>query len=58
MIGGLLKLPAAAPAANASWDRAFAVKLDPPHGTGESYDFVQKYTSKGEKDGLLIVEPE
>ncbi|MBN9120042.1 MAG: hypothetical protein J0I06_12910 [Planctomycetes bacterium] len=50
-----LVLPAAAPAANATWDRAFAVKLDPPHGTGESYDFVQKYTNKGEKDGLLIV---
>ena len=26
-----------------------------PHGTGENYDFVQKYTSKGTKDGLLIV---
>ncbi len=50
-----LVLPDAAPAANATWDRPFAVKLDPPHGTGESYDFTQKYTSKGEKDGLLIV---
>ena len=50
-----LVLPAAAPGANATWDRPFAVKLDPPHGTGESYDFTQKYTSKGEKDGLLIV---
>jgi hypothetical protein len=48
-------LPDAAPAANAPWDRPFAVKLDPPHGTGESYDFLQKYTSKGEKDGLLVV---
>jgi hypothetical protein len=48
-------LPDAAPAANATWDRAFAVKLDPPHGTGESYDFAQKYTSKGAKDGLLVV---
>jgi hypothetical protein len=48
-------LPDAAAAAGATWDRAFAVKLDPPHGTGENYDFVQKYTSKGEKDGLFIV---
>ncbi len=48
-------LPEAAPAANATWDRTFAVKLDPPHGTGESYDFAQKYTSKGAKDGLLVV---
>ncbi len=50
-----LVLPEAAPEANKTWDRPFAVKLDPPHGTGESYDFVQKYTSKGAKDGLLIV---
>jgi hypothetical protein len=50
-----LVLPEAAPAANATWDRPFAVKLDPPHGTGESYDFVAKYTSKGGKDSLLIV---
>jgi hypothetical protein len=48
-------LPDAMPEANKSWDRAFAMKLDPPHGTGESYDFTQKYTSKGEKDGLFIV---
>lgn len=50
-----LVLPDAAPGANAAWDRTFAVKLDPPHGTGESYDFVQKFTSKGEKDGLFTV---
>lgn len=48
-------LPDTAPAAGTAWDRAFAVKLDPPHGTGESYDFAQKYTSKGAKDGLLVV---
>ena len=47
-----LVLPEANPAANATWDRPFAVKLEPPHGTGESYDFVQKFTSKGTKDGL------
>jgi hypothetical protein len=50
-----LVLPAAAPGVNATWDRPFTLKLDPPLGTGESYDFTQKYTSKGEKDGLLIV---
>jgi hypothetical protein len=52
-----LVLPATPPA-NGTWDRPFAVKLDPPHGTGESYDFTQKYTSKGEKDGLLTVSVE
>lgn len=48
-------LPEAAALAGATWDRPFAFKLDPPHGTGENYDFVQKYTSKGEKDGLFTV---
>jgi hypothetical protein len=48
-------LPDAMPATGQAWDRAFAVKLDPPHGTGESYDFTQKYTSKGAKDGLFVV---
>lgn len=50
-----LTLPNALPEAGKTWDRPFAVKLDPPAGTGESYDFVQKYTSKGTKDGYLIV---
>lgn len=51
-----LTLPDAAPAAGQAWDRPFAVKLDPPNGTGESYDFTQKYVSKGAtKEGLLVV---
>lgn len=48
-------LPDAMPEAGKAWDRPFAMKLDPPAGTGESYDFAQKYTSKGTKDGYLIV---
>jgi hypothetical protein len=50
-----LVLPEAVPEVNKTWDRPFALKLDPPLGTGESYDYVQKYTSKGQKDGLLVV---
>ena len=30
-----------------TWDRPFAVKLDPPHGTGESYDFVAEVHLQG-----------
>lgn len=48
-------LPDAATEAGKTWDRTFAVKLDPPNGTGESYDFTQKYTSKGEQSGYFIV---
>jgi hypothetical protein len=50
-----LTLPDAGPAPGQSWDRTFPVKLDPPHGTGESYDFVQRYTCKQVKDGLAVV---
>lgn len=48
-----MTLPDATPAATQTWDRTFTMKLDPPFGTGESYDFTQKYTSNGVKDGLL-----
>lgn len=50
-----LTLPDAGPAAGQTWDRTFAVKLDPPHGTGESYDFLQTYSMQGVKDGLAVV---
>lgn len=40
-------LPQNAPAINATWDRTFAIKLDPPVGTGESFDAKQTYTFKG-----------
>ena len=48
-------LPDAAPAGNqpTTWDRTFTMKLDPPLGTGESYEFAQKFTASAAKDGLL-----
>lgn len=50
-----LTLPDAGPTVGQNWDRTFSLKLDPPQGTGESHDFVQKYTCKGAKDGLTVV---
>jgi len=50
-----LVLPDTGPTPGQVWDRTFALKLDPPLGAGESYDFSQKFTSKGVKDGLLVV---
>jgi len=50
-----LTLPDAAPAAGQGWERTFAVKLDPPAGTGESHDFLQKFTFKEAKEGLAVV---
>jgi len=46
-------LPDAAPAIGTAWDRAFTTKLDPPLGTGESYEFLQKFTVAANADGLL-----
>ena len=51
-------LPSTAPAAGQSWERTFAMKLDPPLGTGESYDFNQKFTQTAYKDGLLVASVE
>jgi hypothetical protein len=48
-------LPAEAVAAGAKWDRAFTVKLDPPHGTGESYEFTQAATFRGVNQGFAVV---
>jgi hypothetical protein len=48
-----MTLPDAAPAIGRSWERTFTVKLDPPHGTGESYEFLQKFTPAAHADGLL-----
>jgi hypothetical protein len=53
-----LILPDAAPTTGQSWDRTFTLKLDPPLGTGESYEFAQKFTSDGIKDGLAVAKVE
>jgi hypothetical protein len=49
-----MTLPDAAPVAGQSWDRTFALKLDPPHGTGENYEFAQKFTCTEVKNGLTV----
>lgn len=48
-------LPDAGPTAGQKWERPFSLKLDPPQGTGETHEFVQKYTCAGVKDGLAVV---
>jgi hypothetical protein len=47
-------LPDTGPIGGQTWDRTFTLKLDPPLGTGESYEFAQKYACSGVKDGLAI----
>jgi hypothetical protein len=38
-----------------SWDRRYTIQLDPPHGTGEKYAAVQKYTCQQPTKELLTV---
>ena len=48
-------LPAAGPKPGQAWTREFAIRLDPPAGTGETYDAVQTCTAKGVTDGLAVI---
>jgi hypothetical protein len=50
-----LILPEQAIATGGTWDRAFAIKLDPPHGTGEKYEATQTYTFKGDSQGHSVI---
>lgn len=50
-----LVLPASAVAAGQSWERTYAIKLEPPQGAGESYDASQKFTCKAAANGQLTV---
>jgi hypothetical protein len=38
-----------------SWDRKFTIKLDPPDGTGETYEAAQNYTGKASEKGYNVV---
>lgn len=50
-----LHLPDSALPPNASWQRAFELKLPPPLGTGEKFAAVQKYTFRGINKDFAIV---
>lgn len=50
-----LTLPDQLPKIGSTWDRTFTIKLDPPHGTGETYDATQTYTLKGDSQGHAVV---
>jgi hypothetical protein len=50
-----LVLPAEPVNVGSSWERGYAIKLDPPQGTGESYDAVQTSTCKTKTNDLLVV---
>jgi hypothetical protein len=51
----VLALPAEAPQPGQGWERAYHITLDPPQGTGEKFDAVQKYVCKGVTNGTATV---
>jgi hypothetical protein len=50
-----LVLPATAVQPGQAWERSYKVTLEPPQGTGEKFDAVQRYTYKSLTDGAAIV---
>jgi hypothetical protein len=50
-----LLLPAAELSNGLTWERAYQITLEPPQGTGEKYDAVQRYSCKGIADNLATV---
>lgn len=50
-----ITLPAEALAADSTWKRPYAIKLDPPQGTGESYDAVQEMRVKSIAGDLATI---
>jgi hypothetical protein len=48
-------LPAEAVSIGAKWDRPFTVKLDPPQGTGETYEFTQTATFRGLNQDYAVI---
>jgi hypothetical protein len=48
-------LPESGPKEGQAWDRAFTIKLDPPQGTGETYEATQKYAAKAPVNGFQVI---
>ena len=48
-------LPESGPKEGQTWDRTFTIKLDPPQGTGETYEAIQKYTAKTPVNGYTTI---
>jgi hypothetical protein len=43
------------PRVGQTWERAYKITLDPPQGTGEKHDALQKYVCKAVADGAATV---
>src|SRR5262249_20617698 len=43
------------PIAGQTWERGYRITLEPPQGTGEKYDAMQRYECKHIADGVATV---
>lgn len=50
-----LVLPPSGPKEGQTWNRTFTIKLDPPQGTGETYEATQTYTAKPSVNGFTTI---
>lgn len=48
-------LPESGPKEGQTWDRTFTIKLDPPQGTGETYEATQRCAAKAPVNGFTTV---
>src|SRR5262249_36671052 len=51
----VITLPDQGPQAGQEWQRAYKITIEPPQGTGEKYDAVQKYVCKAVTENSLTV---
>lgn len=51
----VLTLPETGLQAGQSWERSYALTLDPPLGAGEKYDALQKYECRAIQDGAATI---
>lgn len=51
----VLTLPSEAPKAGLTWERPYAITLEPPQGTGEKFQAVQQYACKTVENGIATV---
>lgn len=51
----VLTLPPSAPTTGQVWERAYQITLEPPQGTGEKHDAVQRYVCRGIQGTAAIV---
>jgi hypothetical protein len=50
-----MTLPEMGLQAGQTWERAYKTKLEPPHGAGETFDSLQKYTCHQTEKGMAVV---